>query len=409
MFDFDTFREALRDALYHLQDPQYEPAEVLCGAVGCAPDAGAGPIQVRLAGAVEALQPDPGTPSNSRAWLHYESLYRRFVLGLTQEQTAQHLHMSVRTVQRVQGEAIHLLARQLWESRPGADDADGAIQAADWRAQAGREVASLRETMPNAQSDVSEIVREVIGLEEALASTRGVDVTLGFVQENLVAAAHPSVLRQTLITAIGHLAPYVAAPAMTIYGNLEDGEVKITLTGSLADATRPRDVASVDEVIAPPEATLELRYRGQQVYLQVRLPAVGKRTVLVVEDNPDMVYFYRRCTTGTMYRIVHAQSDRDLFAMVAETDPDIIVLDVMLPYADGWQLLSHLSQRSETRDIPIIVCSVVKEERLALALGATAFLSKPIRPRQFVAALDRVLRPASSESSTAQESSAVAS
>ena len=74
--------------------------------------------------------------------------------------------------------------------------------------------------------------------------------------------------------------------------------------------------------------------------------------------------------------------------------PSIIVLDVMLPDMDGWELLAHLHEHPPTRSIPILVCSVVREEELALALGAKLYLSKPVRRQQFIQALDQALRGA---------------
>jgi CheY-like chemotaxis protein len=409
MIDFDTFRSALREALYHLTDPKFEPKDILYTVTGCVPDTGGGPVQARVVESIEALEPDPGTPNDSRVWLHYESLQKRFVLGLTQEETAEHLHMSVRNIQRVQGEAIHILARNLWGSRPDTDETVNSVQAPDWQSQAGLEMASLRKTMPEAQSDVGEVIQEVIDLEAALLPKLGIEIKVGFIQADLIASVHPSVLRQTLITAIGNLAAEAPVSHLTIYAALEDGQVKITITSSLPSVDQSVDKPSVTEIIAPPEASVTLHQRGQRLFLQVRLPAVGNQTVLVVEDNPDMVYFYRRCTTGTMYRIVHAPSPQNLFKTVEDVNPDLIVLDVMLPEVDGWQLLSHLSERATTRELPVIVCSVVKEKNLALALGATAFLSKPIRPRQFVAALDQALHRASSKASISPENSAAIS
>jgi CheY-like chemotaxis protein len=69
--------------------------------------------------------------------------------------------------------------------------------------------------------------------------------------------------------------------------------------------------------------------------------------------------------------------------------PDIIVLDLMLPDVDGWQLLAELHEHPASRDIPLIVCSVVREEDLALALGATTYLPKPVQCHQLIAALDQ--------------------
>jgi len=63
----------------------------------------------------------------------------------------------------------------------------------------------------------------------------------------------------------------------------------------------------------------------------------------------------------------------------------------MLPGQDGWDLLMRLHANQVTRYIPVVICSVVKEEELAYALGAAKFLSKPILPQDFIQALDQVL------------------
>jgi CheY-like chemotaxis protein len=77
--------------------------------------------------------------------------------------------------------------------------------------------------------------------------------------------------------------------------------------------------------------------------------------------------------------------------MIEAIPPDVIVLDVMLPDVDGWNLLLDLHEHPATRSIPVIVCSVVREENLAMSLGAALYLSKPVSPRQFIRALDQVL------------------
>ena len=82
------------------------------------------------------------------------------------------------------------------------------------------------------------------------------------------------------------------------------------------------------------------------------------------------------------------------YETIEATHPDVIVLDVMLPDVDGWKLLTYLREAPISLDIPIIVCSVIKEEELALALGAERFLAKPVRPRLFVETLNQVLNQA---------------
>jgi len=113
--------------------------------------------------------------------------------------------------------------------------------------------------------------------------------------------------------------------------------------------------------------------------------------VLVVDDNEDLVHFYRLCLAGTTYRIVAVGEGRRAFEMIEAKRPDIIVLDLMLPDIDGWELLAQFHEHPLSRSIPIVVCSVVREEDLAFALGATVCITKPVRRRQFTQALDKAL------------------
>lgn len=75
----------------------------------------------------------------------------------------------------------------------------------------------------------------------------------------------------------------------------------------------------------------------------------------------------------------------------------------MLPDTDGWKLLSELRESPKTRDTPIIICSVIREEKLALALGATLYLPKPVQRLEFTQALDRVLHQDTPAGSTIAE------
>jgi CheY-like chemotaxis protein len=413
-------REALRDALLHLYTPHLHPPSLLYQVLGCDPRAGPGPLQARLLASIGDLEPDAGTPPGCRARRAYEALHLRFVQGLTQEETAERLCISVRHLQRVQQEATDTLAYHLWErwlawqasgsaATPiPAAPARGGTQAPDWRQQADLELASLQASAPRGVADVGEAIRGALDLERIVAAKRGIRLAAKHLQPGLSAAIHPMALRQMLITALGRLVQRAAAGEIAVYAALEGGMVKVTLVAPLETDSMLAEADVLGEIIAPPGASVELRQQRQRLYLWIRVPAVEERTVLVVEDNPDMVLFYRHCTSGTPYRIVHVAPDEDIVAQIEALAPDVVLLDVMMPHVDGWQVLTHLHERPSTRAIPVIVCSVVKEEELALALGAVHFISKPVQPRELVAALDRALHLASRAASPPPAPSAAA-
>ena len=68
-----------------------------------------------------------------------------------------------------------------------------------------------------------------------------------------------------------------------------------------------------------------------------------------------------------------------------------MVLDVMMPKTDGWELLQSLRSHPQTSTIPLVMCSVLREQPLALSLGATDYLIKPVSQPQLLEVLQRWL------------------
>jgi CheY-like chemotaxis protein len=418
----EKFEEQLQDALAHLYDPDYHPPELLCAVMGSDTQGGPLVVQSAILQAIEDLEPVPSVPQGAYARRVYAVAYHRYVEKLTQEETAELLSLSVRHLNRVQREAIHTLARVLLEysqaREPSTDGLESAFglsreetpsdQAPDWHSQARHELASLKVSAPDSVSDVGDVIDSVLALESALTSRYNVQVDVKFVQSDLVAAIHPSVLRQVLVTAVGRLARHTSTGQITIYAGLEDGNIKITIASTVAQV-EDIDNDLVRDILAPEDVSIETHRDGDNVFLWVRVPsAAGKATVLIVDDNVDMVHFYRRSTAGTRYRIVHIARGEDLFETIQAAAPDVIVLDVMLPDADGWSLLMRLRENPETRAIPVVICSVVREEELALSLGAARYLSKPVRPREFIQTLDQVLLRSLAKAPKSPTSSAAA-
>jgi CheY-like chemotaxis protein len=402
MITSEQFEHELQEALIHLYDPDYRPSAAFCTLIGCDPENGALPVQSIIVQTIQDLRPQPASPPGARIEQMHDLLHSRYVLKLTREEAADRLHMSVSSAKRLQREAVHALAMILWE-RSHAHVSSGdhlednaarqpeEAQVPDWSSQTKHELASLRASAPDAVSDVGEVIDGVLQLVSVLAAKHDVCVEIGFLQQDLVAAIHPNVLRQVLITALGRLAQFAAAGQITIYAGLEDGNAKVTITGPAPAEETSTDDDLTRDILAPENTSIEACVEDGHVFLWLELPTTGEITTLVVDDNLDMIRFYRRSTEGTNYRVVPVTRGQDLFEMIETAPPDVIVLDVMLPDVDGWNLLLDLHEHPATRSVPVIVCSVVREENLAMSLGAALYLPKPVSPRQFIRALDQVL------------------
>lgn len=423
MVTYDVFKEELQEALSHLYDPDYEPPEVVCQAIGCDPQEGSPSIRAAILHAIASLEPPPATPPTAHTRQIYDLLYNRFSLRLTQEETAYRLDVSRRTVNRLQHRAVNTLAGALWERRHKAGRSTGSLareggvqpaegstpgtQAPDWDSQLQRELDSLQAKAPGALADVAEAIGSALEILQALPPALGTRMKVMSVQPDLVAAVHPVLLHQVLISAAKRLAPHISNGDIAVYARMEDGSARITLTGTIAEGGLSEGDLTKG-IPTSKDVTIEAWAEGTQAFVWIRAPSVGRLTVLAVDDNEDMARFYRDCAIGTRYHVVHIAQGRDLPAALRTLAPDIIVLDIMLPDIDGWRLLMRLHENPETRSIPVVVCTVVGEEDLALSLGAACYLAKPVRPRQFIQALDQWCRPAAAAGSTVLANNGVA-
>lgn len=400
-----ALKHALQEALGHLYDPDFDPHDALCRLLGRCGASSPIAVQSAIIGAIEDARPTTITPPGSRAARAYELLESRFLLGLTLEETAERLSMSVSSTKRTQRQAVHMLAVSLWKranalqvlpsgSNRGAARSEQELsgaQADDWGTQVKAELASLAASAPNPACDVETTIGRVLRYRSILAGGRDCCVEMGLVRPQISVNIHPSVLRQMLVTAIRQMLRLAPIEPLVIDADLADANVWIVLSTTVAADAAVCEKAVTRDILIPDGVTVELQREQQRVTLWIGTPFQGAATVLAVDDNRDMVGYYRRCTEGTRYRIVHANKGKGLFQTIEAAHPDVIVLDIMLPDMDGWELLMHLHAHPATRQIPVIVCTVVREEDLALSLGASLYLAKPVRPGDFVKALDQVL------------------
>ncbi|MGC9347520.1 MAG: response regulator [Anaerolineae bacterium] len=391
---FEDFVEHLRDALAHLYDPTYRPADAVWSVLRCDSQHGIRTLQARLIQAVKDLEPRSDVPPTARIRRLHTLLSLRYLQEFTQERAAEYLGITPRHLRREQKEAIEVLARRLWgASAEGPESPNAGPADRSWRAQLAREMAALRESAPGAVADVGQVIHSAAELEGPLLSERGMDLDFAPIAPALKAVMHPTVLRQLLIAAIQQLAHSGSPGAINIAAQIRDGKVSISLDGPQGDMEAEHDGGFIEETLALHGGTLQTEAKGDRLVLRITLPQARDLTVLVVDDNSDLVHFFRRYAAGTRYKIVEEGRGARVMETVAAVEPDIIVLDVMLPDIDGWELLTTLYESPRMRDIPVIVCSVVREERLALSLGARLYLPKPVRRREFLAALDAALQP----------------
>ena len=411
---FREFENELKDSLRHLYDPLYVAPASLCEVLGVDARQGVEPVQRRLIDAIWRFQPQPLGPPNTPLARFHKLLSCRYIHGLTQQATADKLYISTRYLRKQQQKAVRGLAKMLWERSQGnASLSDGQTatrqiavhelpdtgqRSPDWTSQVQQELACLARQAPGAEANVEVILHDAVGLVRTLTHERGIHLEIGAAKGDLFAAVHPSVLREILIAGVTGLVKHMTSGVITLSADQQSDRVQIRIAGRPARLTEPLNHFLIQEMMYALHGSFTVETADGCASLCVDLPASKPQeriTVLVVEDNADLVCFYRAYAERTRYEILHVAEARHVPEMVEAHKPDVIVLDMMLPdpEVDGWKLLVQLHGDPATRTIPLVVCSVVRERDLALALGAASYVSKPVARREFIRALDEALSP----------------
>jgi signal transduction histidine kinase/DNA-binding response OmpR family regulator len=161
---------------------------------------------------------------------------------------------------------------------------------------------------------------------------------------------------------------------------LHGGDVRVESElgkGSRFTIYLPLEARSPDRVPRAPDRKIE-----------AAIVDVSRPLVLVVEDDPASAELITRQIERAGFRTENARNGLEALAMAKEHKPFAITLDIMLPGVDGWEVLGRLKRDDMTRDIPVIVVSVVDNPELGTALGALDYFVKPVDAKELVKRLN---------------------
>jgi CheY-like chemotaxis protein/anti-sigma regulatory factor (Ser/Thr protein kinase) len=119
-------------------------------------------------------------------------------------------------------------------------------------------------------------------------------------------------------------------------------------------------------------------------------PDSEKKCILVIDNDPDAVYLLQENLNQHDFNIIGARSGQEGLRIALKEHPQAILLDILMPDIDGWQILHDLKEDPSTTDIPVILLTIVDKKALGFQLGAAAYLLKPLDPVVVKDALYRV-------------------
>ncbi|MCL4504872.1 MAG: response regulator [Chloroflexi bacterium] len=369
-----------------------------------------------LVNAIMALQPDANAPLSSNAWRVYHILTYRFLEQSSQKQVATDLALSIRQLRRDEGEAVQVLADFLWaqyhpasqaeprESAPAhTDDLAPIIEAPSHK----QELDWLRQAFPGETADVIDIISSALNTLEPVIRSASVQVKRILpAQRPPLVLSQPGVLRQAVINLLLATINYARNTTIQVGIEMTQDQVQVRIQTSAVgreppDAQVNEALDMTRELLTICGGSLKVQAGSAAGFAAVMcLPAkvLAAMAVLIIDDHADAQQLMQRYLSGSRYEFHGCRDPEKALATAVELAPQVIILDVMLPGIDGWELLDRLRLNPVTAQVPVIVSTFMPQEQVALALGAAAFLRKPFSQQQLLAALDRQVELQSKES-----------
>lgn len=439
--DRQQFAEHVREALAHLYDHRYLQAHPLAELLeaGSGAEATGRTLHRVLVEAIHRMRPPADLCPNSASWRKYRYLQLRYIQARSAADVAQELGISERQAQRDQRQAMDELASLLWldhlrgvrtgyPPRPngGADETAPPPQTAAGPFDSDsleQEITRIGNASGEEPVRVPEITQGVLATIARLAADKQVTLLARVPDDLPLAAVGRSALRQALLGLLVYGIGQSGAKSVELSANGAQRRINLCVCVTTAALSPPSTTPTSNGQLEGPDGGLPRRaaespaagpdsdnrlavarrlieMQGGSVRIgavegllsiDVELPCTVSATVLLIDDNPDVLRLFERYLAGGVSRVLRARTAQEAIELARMNHPDVITLDVMMPSQDGWEILQVLKNDEETQTIPVIVCSVLREQELALSLGASDFLAKPITQQALLRAVQRCL------------------
>lgn len=113
----------------------------------------------------------------------------------------------------------------------------------------------------------------------------------------------------------------------------------------------------------------------------------SERTILVIDDEPGIIEIVEANLEGDGFKVVSASNGKEGLEKLKSEKPELVVLDVMMPEMDGWEVLRRIEQDDEVAGIPVIMLTAkaADEDYIhGLEEGAVEYITKPFYPQELV-------------------------
>ena len=403
----EQFIDYLKSALVHLYDAEYLRQTPLLAVFRIENRFDASTILRNiLMETIEILKPAPNLQDPERAWRTYGSLYYPYVQRLSQQAVADQLGISTRHLRREQRTALDALAELLCQEHglytifcddPQSDEEVeyDPLDEFEW----------LEETVVETPLDLSIHIPNALNMIRSLAAEYQVEIKSHIQPELPHLMVHPIAFDQMVLSLLSIAILTSPGGQVNLQVSQQAAEGVIKIEGrrvvDYIPGMKNTDVEKKYEIIKRlanlSHGIVRFVEKPDLFFALLSLPLVNQIPVLAVDDNPDVLQIMHRYTQNSRYEMITTPNPSQIFGLVKQHKPKVILLDVMIPEIDGWKLLGRINENPATQDIPVVICTVLPQEELAHSLGAMAFLKKPFNRYELLSILDQLVELKASE------------
>lgn len=345
-----------------------------------------------LTESIESLKPiDKEYDLNAPEWRTYFVLTKRYVEGLNSLEVARFLSISERQYRRYLKRAINSISIRLWEryhqEKPETHSENHEM------------VVNQNFSVNWETVDLMTILTGVIDLLSNRLENEQIKYLIEIPKSPAInVKSDRIILRQILIGVLNHLMRQ-NVNNLRFAADQSGMEISLVIAADISDyksgilispaEDRENSLLFWSEKL---NVLLEENFRSDQHQLEIKLSFIEKeqKTVMIVDDQEPALRMFTRYLSKTNLKIIGLSKGSKVIMKAKEIQPALILLDIMMPKMDGWEVLQSLKLDEMTKSIPVIVCSAWGEPELAISLGAVEFLRKPVRQRDLLATISKI-------------------
>jgi CheY-like chemotaxis protein len=351
-------------------------------------------VQQIIVNEIEQLRPDDNEVLvQSPEWRPYLILQKRYVEGQDPHEIASSLYIGDRQFRRDHSRALQALSLRVWQRyfEPGERPSGG--EAPDLFEDQGAFELHAE------QLDLNEVVQGVINLIARRLEVENVQLELALSPSPPQVFTDRILLRQILLSLLNYVLHLRGKPRLVLRTHSGRNlsicilfDVDEQWAGIQNDERDSLEFASrlSKKLPARVEESYPSQDRSGPAEIRLVFALSQPRTVLIVDDQLAAQKMFQRYLSRANLEVIGITDPTQGLDMIKKIQPALLILDVMMPHIDGWEVLQTLQLDPATRHIPVIVCSAWGEPELARSLGAVAFLKKPVIQKDLLDVLVRL-------------------